>query len=158
MHPNAQLIERFYAAFQQKDYRTMQQCYHPQARFSDPAFPKLKDQEPGLMWQMLLTRSKDLSITFTNIQADDRQGSCDWEATYTFGATGRKVHNVIHAEFLFKDGLISRHDDTFSFYKWASQALGLTGKLLGWSRFLEQKVQAQAKNSLQKFIEQTKTN
>lgn len=155
MHPNQALIERFYAAFQQKDYRTMQQCYHPEARFSDPAFPKLKDAEPGLMWQMLLTRSKDLAVSFGNVQADDQRGSCDWEATYTFTSTGRVVHNVIHADFLFKDGLISRHDDTFNFHKWASQALGITGKLLGWSRFLEQKVQAQANANLQKFIQQT---
>ncbi|TAE90328.1 MAG: nuclear transport factor 2 family protein, partial [Runella slithyformis] len=97
-------------------------------------------------------------ISFGNVKTNNRQGSCDWEATYTFGNTGRKVHNVIHAEFVFKEGLIARHDDTFNFHKWASQALGLTGKLLGWTRFLEQKVQTQANDSLQKFIQQTKTN
>lgn len=48
--------------------------------------------------------------------------------------------------------------NTFSFHRWASQALGIVGKLLGWSRFLEQKVQKQASDSLQKFIQQTKTN
>ncbi|MEZ4904455.1 MAG: nuclear transport factor 2 family protein [Spirosomataceae bacterium] len=135
MHENKALIERFYTAFQQKDARTMQECYHPEVRFSDPAFPKLKGAEAGLMWEMLLSRSKDLSITFGNVQADETRGSCDWEATYTFTSTGRLVHNVIHAEFLFRDGLIARHDDTFSFYQWASQALGIMGKLMGWSRF-----------------------
>ncbi|MFN8348635.1 MAG: nuclear transport factor 2 family protein [Spirosomataceae bacterium] len=152
MHPNQALIERFYTAFQQKDYQTMQQCYHPEVRFSDPVFPKLKGKEAGLMWEMLLTRGKDLTITFTNVQADDRNGHCDWEAVYTFSGTGRRVHNVIHAEFLFRDNLIARHDDTFSFYKWASQALGITGRLLGWSRFLEEKVQAQAAAGLAKFM------
>lgn len=154
MHPNHLLIERFYTAFQQKDYRTMQQCYHPEVRFSDPVFPKLKGPHAGLMWEMLLTRSNDLTIEFKNVQADYRSGSCDWEATYTFSASGRLVRNVIHAEFLFRDDLISRHDDTFSFYNWSSQALGLTGKLLGWSRFLEEKVQNQAAAGLQRFIQQ----
>lgn len=155
MHPNQALIERFYTAFQQKDFRAMQQCYHPNVRFSDPVFPKLKGPEAGLMWEMLLTRGKDLTITFKNAEADYRRGSCDWEATYTFSGTGRQVHNVIHAEFLFRDDLISRHDDTFSFYKWSSQALGITGMLFGWSRFLEEKVQAQAAAGLKKFIQQT---
>ena len=131
----------------------MQQCYHPDVRFSDPVFPKLKGAEAGLMWEMLLSRSNDLTITFGNVQADYRKGSCDWEAVYTFSATGRKVHNVIHAEFLFKNDLISRHDDHFSFYEWATQALGLTGKLLGWSRFLEQKIQRKAADGLQKFMQ-----
>lgn len=153
MHPNQALIERFYTAFQQKDFRTMQQCYHPEVRFSDPVFPKLKGEEAGLMWEMLLTRSKDLAITFKNVQADNKKGSCDWEATYTFGRTGRLVHNVIHAEFLFRDGLIARHDDSFSFHKWASQSLGLMGKLLGWSRFLERKIQTQAAEGLEKYIQ-----
>ena len=155
MHPNAQLIARFYAAFRQKDYATMQACYHPEARFSDPAFPKLKGPEAGLMWQMMLTRGKDLAITYRDIVADDYNGSCTWEATYTF--SGRQVHNVIKAEFRFKDSLIFRHDDYFNFYNWASQALGLTGKLLGWTRFLEQKVQTQAANNLREFIEKNQT-
>lgn len=131
----------------------MQQCYHPQARFSDPVFLKLKDQEAGWMWEMLLKSSQDLKVTYDNVQANDRRGSCDWEAFYTFTSTGRPVHNRIQANFVFKDELIFRHDDTFSFYDWASQALGWTGRLLGWSRFVEQKVQSKAKRGLQKFIE-----
>lgn len=158
MHPNQVLIERFYTAFQQKDFRTMQQCYHPEVRFSDPVFPKLKGAEAGLMWEMLLTRSTDLTITFGNVQADYRSGSCDWEATYTFSATERQVHNIVHAEFLFKNDLIFRHDDRFSFYNWSSQAFGLTGKLLGWSRFLEEKIQRKAADGLHNFIQkQTKS-
>ncbi|MDF7821150.1 nuclear transport factor 2 family protein [Runella sp. MFBS21] len=155
MHPHQALIERFYTAFQQKDYLTMQQCYHPDVRFSDPVFPKLKGAEAGLMWQMLLSRSQDFQMTFSNVEANAQKGSCDWVATYTFTSTGRLVKNVVHAEFLFKDGLISRHDDYFSFYEWSSQALGFTGKLLGWSRYLEEKIQTKAAEGLQKFIQQT---
>lgn len=36
-HPNAELIERFYQAFQRLDGEAMAACYAPQATFHDPA-------------------------------------------------------------------------------------------------------------------------
>ena len=49
----------------------------------------------------------------------------------TFG-TGRKVHNVVDSRFDFADGLIIRHTDDFNFDKWAAQAFGLPGKIVGY--------------------------
>lgn len=40
-HPNAELIERFYQAFQRLDGEAMAACYAPQATFHDPAFGEL---------------------------------------------------------------------------------------------------------------------
>lgn len=36
MHRNAELIEKFYRAFQRRDGAAMTSCYHPQVHFSDP--------------------------------------------------------------------------------------------------------------------------
>ena len=151
MNPNEQLIHRFYTAFQNKDYETMASLYHPDATFRDGAFDLGSGREAGTMWEYLLKSGKDLRVTFQDIKADDRNGSARWDAWYTFQKTGRKVHNIIHASFEFKDGLIYRHRDHFNFWRWSRQALGLPGMLLGWSDFLQNKVRAMAMNKLREF-------
>jgi hypothetical protein len=104
------------------------------------------------MWRMLCERGKDLKIEFRDIEADESTGSAHWEAWYTFSATGRRVHNIIDAHFEFKDGKIIRHRDSFSFWAWASQALGPMGRLLGWSGPVKNRVRAQAAKSLAAFL------
>lgn len=148
MQTNKAIIEQFYTAFQQKDYKTMQSLYHKDAVFSDPAFPNLDQRGVQAMWQMLITRGKDLELSFSEVKADENTGSCRWDANYTFSKTGNKVHNIIFATFVFKDGKIIKHTDSFDFYRWSSQALGMMGKLLGWTSFLKNKVQQTANEQL----------
>jgi ketosteroid isomerase-like protein len=152
MHPNAQLLTDFYSAFQRRDAEAMAACYHPEAEFSDEAFAGLRHGGVTSMWRMLCERGKDLRLEFRDIQADDRSGRAHWEAYYTFSTTGRKVHNIIDAEFEFRDGKILRHRDRFDFHRWSRQALGPMGLLLGWTPFLKNKVQATARASLEKFM------
>jgi ketosteroid isomerase-like protein len=147
---NKALIERFYRAFAQRDAATMAACYRADATFRDAAFT-LRGSDVGKMWKMLCSRGADLRIEFGNVQAAAERGSVDWQAWYTFSGTGRKVHNVIHADMRFVDGLIAAHVDTFDFWRWSRQSLGLPGMLLGWSPFLQRKVQAQALQALRKF-------
>lgn len=158
MNANEALIARFYTAFQQKDYRTMAACYHPEATFRDEAFDLKSGVEAAAMWKMLCLAGKDLSLKFSDIRADETSGTAHWEAFYTFSKTGRKVHNIITARFEFRDGLIFRHTDRFSFWRWSRQALGLPGLLLGWSSFLQNKVRATAMKGLRDFIEKEKTH
>ena len=152
MHPNAALIERFYAAFAARDAAGMQACYHPDIVFSDPAFGELRGAEAGAMWAMLVARGKDLQVTASQVEADDRRGSAHWDARYTFGQTGRPVLNRIDAEFEFRDGLIARHTDRFDFWAWARQALGPAGLALGWTPLLRNKVRSTARAGLEKYM------
>ena len=152
MHPNAQLIENFYDAFAARNYAAMQACYQPAAEFSDAVF-SLQGKAVGAMWHMLSEGGSDLQATHRDVQADDASGRAHWEARYTFSSTGRKVHNVIEAAFQFQSGRILVHHDTFSFWRWSSQALGPSGLLLGWSPFLHNKVRATARARLDKFIQ-----
>jgi ketosteroid isomerase-like protein len=158
MDQNKEIITRFYKAFQNRDWKTMQSCYHAQARFSDPAFPDLNSPEVKSMWHMLCENAKDFSLTFSEIKSVGDNVNCRWEAWYTFSKTGRKVHNIIHADFHFKDGLIIKHTDSFNFWRWSHMALGLSGTLLGWSPFLQNKVQATAMKSLNKFMREHTIN
>ena len=137
-HPNEELIERFYKAFAGRDGATMAACYAPGARFSDPVFTGLRGNEPGAMWQMLTARATDLEVKLVEREAADERGSAHWLADYTF-STGRRVHNDVRAEFGFEAGLIASHEDSFSFYAWARQALGPAGLALGWTPILRAK-------------------
>ena len=104
------------------------------------------------MWQMLCAAGKDLSINFGNIDTYEDEGWANWEADYTFSQTGRKVHNEIEAKFKFKDGLIVEHSDDFNLKKWASQALGFKGMLLGGTSFFKKKLRQQVNKKLDRYI------
>ena len=151
MHPNAQVITRFYEAFAVRDAETMARCYHRDVEFSDPVFPNLKGDAAGDMWRMLAARATDLVVRFDVKSADDQRGEAHWDADYTFTKTGRKVSNRIDAQFEFQDGLIRRHRDRFDLWRWSRMALGAPGLLLGWSPLLRNKVRHQAATGLAAF-------
>lgn len=153
MTVNEQIIHKFYTAFQERDYSTMQSCYSDDAVFSDPVFGLLDAGEAKAMWEMLCKGATGLQLSFGNIQLlDDEYATCDWIAKYTFTKTGRKVINRIRAHMRFKDGLIIEHSDAFAIYRWSRQAFGITGMLFGWTAFMHRRIQSQAKEGLQKFI------
>ncbi len=147
------LISEFYTAFDQLDAEKMVSLYHDEIEFEDPAFGKLKGERAKNMWRMLCssqTKSK-FDVSYTLISSDMSIAKAKWEAKYTFGPTGRKVHNRINANFEFKDGLIIKHTDTFPLYKWSKQALGLKGVLIGWTGFFRKKLNSQTTHLLDKF-------
>ena len=150
-HPNEVLIRNFYEAFARRDGPTMGAAYHPDAAFSDPVFTELDGRGASAMWTMLTERADDLKVEFSGVAADDQEGRAHWEAWYTFTATGRKVHNVIDAEFEFRDQKIARHVDTFDFYRWSKMALGPAGLLLGWTPLIRNKVRGQAQQQLDRY-------
>jgi ketosteroid isomerase-like protein len=149
---NAELLERFYAAFARRDGAAMAACYAPDATFSDPVFGNLTGGEPGSMWRMLTRRSGDLAVELVDSSADDRTGQAHWVARYTFGQTGRRVTNDVRSTFVFRDGAIAEQRDDFDFPRWAAQALGLQGKLLGRTAFLHNAVRRRARTGLDAFL------
>lgn len=153
MNSNRQIIERFYSAFQKKDYQTMNDCYSTDIVFSDPAFGVLKGEEVRAMWEMLCKNAKDFSLAFSDIESlDEEYATCKWVATYTFSKTERRVVNKIKAYMKFYDGKIVEHSDAFRLSTWMGQALGWKGKLLGWSGFMKKAVQKNARKNLENFM------
>jgi ketosteroid isomerase-like protein len=151
MHPHERLIREFYAAFARRDAEAMARCYHDDVFFSDPAFPGLRGEEARDMWRMLLARATDLEVVLDEAAADAQGGSARWTATYTFSGTGRPVVNRISAMFAFRDGLIVRHYDRFSFWRWSAQALGPLGRFLGWFAPVKWMVRRRAARGLERF-------
>ena len=149
---NAALIERFYAAFGRRDAAGMLASYHPAVTFSDPVFPTLDASGVAAMWTMLCQRGRDLEIIVSEVAADAATGRAHWVANYTFSATGRKVNNRIDAAFAFRAGLIVRHVDSFSLWRWSAMALGAKGALLGWLPPVRTAIRRQAAQALAAYV------
>lgn len=147
---NKALIKRFYEAFNERDAEAMVACYAPGVVFRDPAFGEQRGQRAGDMWRMLCRQGRDLQVRASGIRATTHQGSAHWEADYTF-STKRKVHNVVEARFLFNDGLIVEHTDDFDFGRWAAQAFGPAGSLLGRVPYVPSLFQRLANRQLDQF-------
>jgi len=64
------------------------------------------------------------------------------------------VHNIIDAKFTFTPkGLIASHKDTFDFWRWSRQALGLGGLILGWNPFFRRQMRKQTREALTKYLD-----
>ena len=79
--------------------------------------------------------------------------TAEWQAWYTYSATGRPVHNRIAATFVFEDGLIRKHEDVFDLYRWSRQALGAKGILLGWTPMVHAAIRKQAGHALDSYAQ-----
>ena len=150
------LVTHFYWSLQAGDGDAMADCYADNIVFEDPAFGELHGQDAGDMWRMLSSRGSDLELDYRILEASAKAARVNWIATYTF-STGRPVRNDIMATVRIEDGKIVDHRDVFDFWKWSSQALGLPGKLLGWSPPMKAKVRSGALESLAKFQEQKRS-
>jgi len=154
MTNNKQIVEQFYTAFQQLDYKAMQACYSDDIVFSDPVFLLLRGTEVNSMWEMLCKNARDFSLNFSDIELLDHEyATCSWTATYTFSRTGRKVINNIKAFMKLKDGKIIEHSDGFRLSAWAAQAFGWKGVLFGWTGFMKRCIQKNARRNLAYFIQ-----
>jgi hypothetical protein len=105
------------------------------------------------MWRMLTARAADLEIELVEHNTDDEgNGTARWIANYTFTQTGRHVVNDVRATLKFAGGKIVDHHDDFDFYKWARQALGPSGTLLGWTPIIRGAVRKRARAGLDEFV------
>ncbi|MBK6365846.1 MAG: nuclear transport factor 2 family protein [Polaromonas sp.] len=157
---NAQTINRFYNAFSTLDAEMMATCYADNVQFQDEVFSLSGKNDTVNMWRMLCAATisnpealKAWKLTFNDVKTAANIGQAHWEAHYLFSKTGRNVVNKIDAVFTFNElGQIIIHRDSFDFWAWSRQALGLPGLLLGWTPFMRDKVKATATQGLAKFV------
>ncbi len=142
-----EVITEFYKAFQQLDAERMISFYHEDIVFEDPGFGKLKGERAKNMWRMLCNSAKEFTLDFSEVT----DHGAHWEPTYTFSQSGRRVHNIIDASFVFQDGKIIKHTDVFDLHRWSKQALGFKGWLLGGTSFFQKKLQQQTSRLLDKY-------
>ena len=150
MNSNADTIKLFYESFQNLNAESMVSHYGKDVIFSDPAFGQLIGERASNMWKMLLSsqKGKQFEVVPSNIIATDTGGTAHWQATYIFSQTGRKVVNEVDAHFKIVNGKIVAHTASFNLHKWARQAMGIKGMLLGGTNFFKKKLQAQTNKML----------
>eukprot|EP00699_Malawimonas_sp_californiana_P001765 EC716135.1.p1 GENE.EC716135.1~~EC716135.1.p1 ORF type:complete len:184 (+),score=23.67 EC716135.1:33-584(+) len=151
---NAALVTEFYTNFQQKNSVGMCNCYHDSVHFYDPVFEDLHGIRAKSMWRMLCERGKDLTIEFRIISADKNRVVGHWDARYTFSATKRPVLNQVDCTFLFRDGKIIDHHDSFDLWKWERQALGGFAALCGCCFFVKSKVRSTSQRALSQYMKE----
>jgi ketosteroid isomerase-like protein len=132
MHPHEARVRELLEAIDRCDSDAVAACYHEEIFFSDAIFPSLRGEEAIAMWRALVGRARDLSVTVESVSADDEGARAIWVARYSRGRDGRPVVTRIDSLFAFRDGLIVRHVDRYSFWRWAAQALGPVGAAFGW--------------------------
>ena len=100
---------------------------------------------------MLCKNAVNFKLEYGDIKFAENSGSAHWEAWYDFSRTGKRVHNIIDASFEFKDGKIIKHHDHFNLHRWATQAMGWKGWLLGGTSFFKKKLHEQSGKALEKY-------
>ena len=152
----SEIAVSFYHAFSQHDPEGGVRMIRPHAAFTDPVFGTLNAVQTAAMWRMLMGRAPEMTVSFelnrsgqAQPQPEVQTARGQWDAHYTLSQTGRPVHNVVQATMQMRDGLIYRHTDIFDFWRWARQALGLPGMLLGWTPALHRRVSGTALAGLQ---------
>jgi len=153
MNEHKNIISAFYTAFEQQDAERMVSHYADDVTFDDPAFGTLHGEHAKNMWRMLITsqKGKDFHVVSSDIVGTQSGGTAHWQATYTFSKTGRKVVNEIDATFIIEDGKIIKHTDTFNLHRWAKQAMGFKGLLLGGTAFFKRQLQSQTNAMLSRW-------
>ncbi len=131
----------------------MTDCYADSVTFEDPAFGKLHGERAKAMWHMLLASpTARADVHYYDLTVDGERGGAKWTAKYNYGPQQRPVVNEVTSAFLFADGKIVEHNDDFNLWRWTSQALGMSGTLLGWSGFMRSKIQATTAARLDEYL------
>ncbi|HAI85153.1 MAG TPA: DUF4440 domain-containing protein [Chitinophagaceae bacterium] len=153
--PAITVATTFFKAFAQLNANAMCECYQTTAVFNDPVFGLLHYNELTAMWQMLCANATNFSLQFeTPVAIDHEYVTVSWTASYTFSATGNKVVNRVKSYLRIENGYITEQSDAFKLSRWAAQALGIKGMLLGWSGFVQKRIRKNARKALERYIAQ----
>jgi ketosteroid isomerase-like protein len=126
----AEVVRTFFDAFCKGDMPTLERLYTPDVKWKDPIFSF--DDRAGTMgmWRILLAPSPEKKFTYEIKSVKGDTVVVNWLADYEL--LGRKIHNDVTATLVVKDGKIVRHEDVYSWDKWARQAFPLGGAVNWW--------------------------
>lgn len=119
----AEVATAFFGAFQKQDTATFEKLYAPGATFKDPIYELQGRGEVVHMWKALFKAGKDLKLSYRVLESGPDNAKVAWTADYK--VFGRPVHNEAVSELRVKDGQIVQQQDSWSWSKWARQALPL---------------------------------
>lgn len=125
------------AAYKAGDYEGMCRFFHPDFRFTDPAYGALSRKRSRAMFALFCdTRDRtkqELNVVERPTPSEKKRksadGGADWyqlvyTADYVFGPDARPVHNRITSNLEIVEGKIRSQIDEFGMVQWAKQAIG----------------------------------
>lgn len=118
-----EVANTFFSAFQKQDLAAFEKVYAPGATFTDPIYDLQGRGEVVHMWKSLFAAGKDLKVTYEVLESSGDKVKVAWKADYK--VFGRPVHNEAVSELTVKNGQIVTQRDSWSWSKWARQALPL---------------------------------
>ena len=132
MHPHEALLRRLFDRLAARDAAGAARCYHPDIFFTNPLYPRLRGPEVQDFWSMAFEALPDLALALDEVAADDDGGHARWHASYTIGTPPRHVATTGRSLFAFRDALVCRHYDHFSYWRWLERVFGAAGAAAGW--------------------------
>jgi hypothetical protein len=142
------LVERFFNAFGNGDWRTMARCYHDKASFTDPIFPDLRGEQIVYYWHQWFKENEGIKLNYSQLFADERKAQVQWNVRYTY--QGRAVKHDATSTLAIWDDQIVRHVDEFALGGYLRQREGLLTGLLSGIPLVHQRVQRSARSRLDK--------
>jgi hypothetical protein len=115
-------------------------------RFSDPAFP-ISTRGVAAMWRMLCERGKDLACRLRH-RADASTGARTVVRTTRIRPPAGTSRTGSMRRSRSATAASPSHRDRFDLYRWARQALGVPGLLLGWSPPMQSAIRRKAAAAL----------
>lgn len=146
-----QTIQKLYEALSNKNHVAMSALYHPQASFTDGIF-NVKGKKIEGMWHFMGTIAQDFSLKVNSIEEKGDHFEVKWESFYKLGENN--IHNVLQTKIKFQNNQIIDQQDSFSFYRIASQTGGLKGRLLGWLPAAKEAIKGKMVAAFDKFLVQ----
>ncbi|HET9651644.1 MAG TPA: nuclear transport factor 2 family protein [Usitatibacter sp.] len=132
MNPQQTLLARLFDRLAARDAEGAALCYHREIFFTNPLFHRVHGDDVRAMWAMVFEALDDFELRVGETGAEPDGGHASWVARYRLGPRGRRVTTVGRSLFAFREGLVCRHYDHFSLWRWSASALGPAGAALGW--------------------------
>ncbi|MFV0605667.1 MAG: nuclear transport factor 2 family protein [Niabella sp.] len=137
-----EIVENFYEAFSKLDYADLTRYLSADIIYHDPIFGLLEGDVVFSMWQMKCERLKHFSFHINNFQQiDDEYITCEWQATFLNGRTGKMVTMPAKAFMRILDGKITEHSDGYKLSHWLTVTKGWKGMLFGWTGYMKRREQ-----------------
>lgn len=152
MSNNKGIVEIFFKAFSEADYRQMSDCYADDIIYSDPVFGLMQGDDVRKMWQMICKGARNLSVQYSGIEElDEMYVTCLYKVSYYFELTQKHICYSAKAFMKIEEGKITEHSDGYRLSSFISNAYGIKGKLLSWSGYMKKSVQNRYRTLLQNF-------
>ncbi len=147
MSNQLELVKDYYQALNNGDYKKLSKLYHKKASYNDPIF-SFQGKEILALWYTSTRPEMNMKAVIHAIEEEKDVVKTEWTVSYTIPTLKKRISLNEIGVFRFEENKIIAHSDDYSFYDWCKQAFGLIGVVFGWSNWLKQKVQRQARKSV----------